>query len=107
MVNRQRYASRRSALLCSTICCLGLALAAWAQEPQTQRVSSAAHEVEQGKFRLHKFEQAIGEENYSIQQDGPSLVVSSKFQFKDRFTSVPLSATLRLKEDLTPEAFDI
>ena len=106
MVNRQRYASCRSALLCSTICCLGLALAAWAQEPQTQRVSSAAHEVEQGKFRLHKFEQAIGEENYSIQQDGPSLVVTSKFQFKDRFTSVPLSATLRLKEDLTPEAFD-
>ncbi len=63
--------------------------------------------VEKGRFRLHKFEQAIGEETYEIIRKGDSLEVKSKFSFTDRGTPVPLSATLRAKPDLTPESFEI
>ncbi|MBS1798069.1 MAG: amidohydrolase family protein [Acidobacteria bacterium] len=63
--------------------------------------------VETGKFRLHKFEQPIGEETYTITRDGESLVVSDDFRFVDRGSPVPLKATLRTKADLTPESFEI
>ena len=63
--------------------------------------------LEQGKFRLHKVEQPIGEETYEITRDGNSLVVRMDFKFTDRGTPVPLSATFRSAQDLTPEAFEI
>src|SRR6266851_1603142 len=63
--------------------------------------------IESGKFRLHKFEQPIGEETYTVTRDGDSLVVSSSFEFTDRGTKVPLSAELRAAQDLTPETFKI
>ena len=63
--------------------------------------------IERGKFRLHKFEQAIGEESYQIQQSGPGLLLISDFKFKDRFTEVPLTTRLELTADLTPQKFDI
>ena len=69
-----------------------------AQTPQT---------VESGKFRLHKFEQPIGEETYNITRDGDSLVVKSTFEFTDRGSKVPLTAELRTAQDLTPESFVI
>jgi imidazolonepropionase-like amidohydrolase len=72
-----------------------------------QSAPAPANAIEQGKFRLHKFEQAIGEETYSIQRNGESLVLTSNFQFKDRNTPVPLTATLKLSQDLTPQQFDI
>src|ERR1700756_3293987 len=58
--------------------------------------------VEQGTFRLHKFEQPIGEETYRIDKKGASLVLTSDFKFKDRFTEVPLKTTLEFNSDLTP-----
>jgi imidazolonepropionase-like amidohydrolase len=63
--------------------------------------------VESGKFRLHKFEQPIGEETYSVTREGDSLVVKSAFQFTDRGTSVPLTAELHTAQDLTPQSFRI
>ena len=63
--------------------------------------------VEQGKFILHKFENPIGEETYQIVRDGKSLAVKMDFKFTDRGTPVPLSATFRSSEDLTPEVFEI
>src|ERR1700722_18173054 len=63
--------------------------------------------VEQGKFILHKFENPIGEETYQIVRDGKSLAVKMDFKFTDRGTPVPLSASFRCYEDLTPEAFEI
>jgi imidazolonepropionase-like amidohydrolase len=63
--------------------------------------------VEQGKFILHKFEQPIGEETYEIKRDGNSLTVKMDFKFTDRGTDVPLSATFRAAQDLTPEAFEV
>lgn len=63
--------------------------------------------LEQGKFRLHKFEQPIGEEKYQITRDGESLAVKMDFKFTDRGQDVPLSATFRGAADLTPQAFEI
>jgi imidazolonepropionase-like amidohydrolase len=63
--------------------------------------------IESGKFRLHKFEQPIGEETYTITRVGDSLVIDSNFEFIDRGRRVPLSATLKTRQDLTPESFNI
>jgi len=63
--------------------------------------------IESGKFRLHKFEQPIGEETYTITRVGDSLVINSNFEFTDRGRKVPLSATLKTRQDLTPESFNI
>ena len=57
---------------------------AFAQEAQP-----ASELVESGKYRLHKFEQAIGEEAYEIRRDGTGLVLTDKFEFTDRGSSVP------------------
>src|SRR6202167_2349624 len=75
------------------------------QPALTQASSSAV--AEQGKFILHKFENPIGEETFQIVRDGNSLNVKMEFKFTDRGTPVPLSATFRGLEDLTPEAFEI
>jgi hypothetical protein len=61
----------------------------------------------EGQFRLHKFEQAIGEEHYSIQQSGDTVEVTSSFEFTDRGTKVPLTVRLKAAGDLTPSFFSI
>jgi len=63
--------------------------------------------IEQGKFRLHKFEQSIGEEKYTIQSDGNSLNVSMDFKFVDRGSPVMLTASFHAAPDLTPQSFHI
>ncbi len=63
--------------------------------------------VEQGKFTLHKFEQAIGEETYEIRRDGESLTTKVDFKFTDRGSPVPLTVTFRSSPDLTPQSFEI
>jgi imidazolonepropionase-like amidohydrolase len=80
---------------------LALATYALAQSPEKPPV------VEQGKFRLHKFEQPIGEETYEMTRDGDSLSVAINFKFTDRGSEVPLTATFRGAQDLTPQAFEI
>lgn len=72
-----------------------------------QQPATSAQAIEKGKFRLHKFEQAIGEENYEVSRDGDSLVIKSTFLFTDRGNRVPLDATLRTGQDLTPERYEI
>src|ERR1017187_10791127 len=72
-----------------------------------QSASEAAAIVEQGKFTLHKFEQAIGEETYEIRRDGDSVAVQVDFKFTDRGSAVPLKATFRGAQDLTPQTFEI
>src|SRR5215469_14849749 len=64
------------------------------QQARTEDISA----VERGKFRLHKFEQPIGEETYEIAREGDSVLVKSDFTFTDRGTPVPLKATLRTKQ---------
>jgi hypothetical protein len=70
-------------------------------------VGQTSQPVESGRFRLHKFEQPIGEETYAIARDGDSLVIKSTFEFTDRGSKVPLRAELRTGRDLTPERFNI
>ncbi len=72
---------------------------------QDTRPAEAGAPIEAGKFRLHKFEQPIGDESYTIEQDGSDLVIRSDFKFTDRGSPVPLRAVLRTTADLTPRAF--
>src|SRR5579859_1561957 len=71
------------------------------------QAASNTQVVEEGKFRLHKFEQAIGWESYQITKDGNGLAVKTEFKFNDRGTDVPLSARLNAKNDWTPTQFQI
>lgn len=63
--------------------------------------------VEEGTFRLHKFEQPIGEEKYSVLREGDELQLAVSFQFKDRGQDVPLSAFVRIGQDLAPRSMEI
>jgi len=63
--------------------------------------------IEQGKFTLHKFEQAIGEETYEIRRDGDYLAAKIDFKFTDRGSPVPLTVSFRGAADLTPQSFEI
>ena len=66
-----------------------------------------AASTDTGRFRLHKFEQPIGEETYTITRDANTLTLKSDFEFTDRGTKVPLAATLRAAADYTPQSFVI
>src|ERR1051325_3935826 len=103
MIRNKSRAARLSLLL---LLLTAAPLSARAQQQQRQS-PDAAQTVESGEFRLHKFEQPIGVESYTIARDGDSLVVRSTFEFTDRGTKVPLSATLRARQDLTPQSFEI
>src|SRR5579864_4316673 len=72
-----------------------------------QQLAADTSILEQGKFTLHKFEQSIGEETYEIRRDGDSIAAKIDFKFTDRGTTVPLSATFRAAQDLTPQSFEI
>jgi cytosine/adenosine deaminase-related metal-dependent hydrolase len=60
-----------------------------------------------GKFTLHKFEQAIGEESYTISHEGDALRMQVDFAFTDRGTKVPLKASFEGTDDYTPRSFTI
>jgi imidazolonepropionase-like amidohydrolase len=77
------------------------------QEANSGVPANVARPVEQGKFTLHKFEQPIGEETYTISADGDALAVNMEFKFTDRGAAVPLSATFRSNKDWSPLAFEI
>jgi imidazolonepropionase-like amidohydrolase len=78
-----------------------------AETSRARQVPQPRSMVETGRFRLHKFEQPIGEETYDITREGPSMVVKMDFKFTDRSTPVPLWASFRSRPDLTPQAFEI
>jgi len=70
-----------AASLCATV----------AQQP----ASADSAVLEQGKFKLHKFEQAIGEETYEIRRDGNAIAVKMDFKFTDRGSPVSKSRDTR------------
>jgi len=67
---------------------------------------TTATTTESGKYRLYKFEQAIGEESYRIERNSDSIVLSDDFLFTDRGTRVPLATTFKATSDLTPRSFE-
>ena len=90
-------------LTIATLICLTTSQPVVAQQP----ASSDSAVVEQGKFILHKFEQPIGEETYEIRKQDDSIAVKMDFKFTDRATPVPLTASFRGTQDLTPQTFEI
>src|SRR5215813_5094680 len=102
--NRSRLIkhSARAGLLLSFLL-FNLSMAAAFAPPARPSVQA----VETGKFRLHKFQQAIGEESYTVTRDGDALVMKTDFKFVDRGSPVPLTTTLRTRQDLTPLAYEI
>jgi imidazolonepropionase-like amidohydrolase len=68
---------------------------------------TAAPATEQGAFNLHKFEQLIGRETYTLTPSQGEVVLKSDFKFTDRGTAVPLTAMLTMEKDLTPRDFQI
>ena len=63
-------------------------------------------QVDSGRFVLHKFMQPIGEERYQVVRDS-GLTLTTNFEFTDRGTRVPLTATLTARPDYTPRHFEI
>jgi imidazolonepropionase-like amidohydrolase len=57
---------------------------------------------ERGKFVLHKFANAIGEESYTVEHASGTLTLKSDFLFTDRGTKVPLKTTFTATDDLQP-----
>src|SRR5262249_32007469 len=72
-----------------------------------QEASAPSQQVESGKFRLHKFEQPIGEESYTITRQGEILSLKSQFLFTDRGTKVPLVTSFKAGADYSPQSFNI
>ena len=62
---------------------------------------------EHGVFNLHKFEQLIGRETYTVTPSRSEVVLKSDFKFTDRGTPVPLTTTLTMERDLTPRNLQI
>ena len=62
---------------------------------------------EQGVFNLHKFEQLIGKETYTLTRTPNEVTLKSDFKFTDRGTAVPLTASLTMEKDLTLRDFEI
>ena len=69
--------------------------------------AQAASPVSSGRFRLHKFEQPIGQESYTIARDGDVLLLRTDFEFTDRGSKVPLEAIVRTTDDYTPLHFTV
>jgi len=70
-----------------------------------QDTSAPKTPIEVGTFRLHKFEQAIGEEKYTVGSIANEVILDSAFEFTDRGTRVPLTAKLRTTSALVPVSF--
>jgi imidazolonepropionase-like amidohydrolase len=84
---------------------LSAVLLLWVTCGWTQTASSPA--TEQGVFLLHKFEQQIGRESYTLTRAQDELTLKVDFKFTDRGSAVPLAATLVMGPDLTPRDFQI
>src|SRR2546430_8663957 len=101
----------------SSIAILLLALSVFETADQAQvkpggparQGSSAAQTIESGKFRVYETKQIRGEENYEISRTPQGLIVQAKIDlpFMGEEKKPSLTATLRTKDDLTPEFFEI
>ncbi len=69
--------------------------------------AQTARAAEQGTFNLHKFEQLIGKETYTLTRTHGEIALKSDFKFTDRGTAVPLTTTMTLAKDLTPQDFHL
>src|SRR5437879_3974989 len=68
-----------------------------------------AQAIESGKFRIYETRQIRGEETYGISRNQNGLIVQAKIDlpFMGEEKKPSLTASLRTKNDLTPELFEI
>jgi amidohydrolase family protein len=85
------------------LCVIGMLLCLRASAIDCQ--AAAQDSTESGTYRLHKFEQAIGEEKYTIERTADEMAVTSAFEFTDRGTKVSLSSKLKTSPALVPISF--
>src|SRR6267143_5834007 len=71
--------------------------------------SMAAQAIERGKFRIYETKQIRGEETYEISRTQNGLMIEAKIDlpFVGEEKKSWLTASLRTKNDLTPELFEI
>src|SRR5205814_1255501 len=71
--------------------------------------SIAAQAIESGKFRIYETKQIRGEETYEISRNQNGLIVQARIDlpFMGEEKKPSLTSTLRTKNDLTPELFEI
>ena len=68
---------------------------------------SGSETIEKGSFKLHSLLHAIGEETYEMKRaNGDELVMSVSSELTDRSNKRTVSATLRMKMDLSPVGFE-
>ncbi len=68
---------------------------------------SLARAEEHGTLILHFLQLPVGEETYQLTTDADgSLVLHANFDYTERGSHVPLTATLRMKPDFTPLQFE-
>lgn len=72
--------------------------------PQPAQTSTPV--VERGKFRFYDTKQPQGEESYEITSDNSTIVVRSQLELESE-KKISVRATLTLRTDLTPTAFEI
>lgn len=72
----------------------------------TTAPGGARAQADSGRFVLHKFMQPIGAETYRITRDS-ALTLVTTFEFTDRGTAVPLTATWHGGLDFTPRDLTI
>ena len=63
-------------------------------------------EHESGTLLLHFLQLPVGQETYQVTSESGTLVLRASFEYTERGSKVPLSATLRMKPDLSPLQFD-
>lgn len=80
-----------------------------AQRRSNSPAAASTEVIESGKFRIYETKQAQGEESYEIKRDARGLIVEAKcdLPFWGEELKTLLNARLRMKDDLTPEQFEI
>src|SRR5580700_280128 len=64
--------------------------------------SAGLHAAERGTLILHFLQLPVGEETYELADN----VLRANFEYNERGSKVPLTATLRMADDLTPIEFE-
>jgi imidazolonepropionase-like amidohydrolase len=75
--------------------------------PLRSAAQTNSETVEKGSFRLHLLLHAIGEETYEMKRaSGDEFVMNVSSELTDRSNKRMVSATLRMKSDLSPVGFE-
>jgi len=71
------------------------------------KIAAQSSSSDSGTFLIHKFEQHIGREKYTVTKNANTLKYNIDFAYTDRGSPVTLKAMLQLNPNLQPLAFTI